>query len=70
MCLARVQFVSEEGARPSDAIEDVALIEITPEGMKVTDLLGSVKNLEGEIRSIDFMESLVCIKSPKSPTGG
>ena len=62
MCLARVQFVDEGDDRTRDAIEDVALIDRTPDGLEVTNLLGAITKLEGEIQSIDFMESLVSIK--------
>jgi predicted RNA-binding protein len=67
MCLARVQFVGEDDDRTPDVIEDVAHIEITPEGLVVTNLVGSVVKAEGEIQSIDFMESLVNIKKSSSP---
>lgn len=66
MCLARVQLVGEENDRATDVIEDVAHIELTPEGLMVTNLVGSVTKLEGEIQSIDFMESLVSIKKSNS----
>jgi predicted RNA-binding protein len=66
MCLARVQFVNEEKDQARDAIEDVAIIERTPDGLEVTNLLGAVTKLEGEIQSIDFMESLVSIKKTGS----
>jgi predicted RNA-binding protein len=62
MCLARVEFVGEEQDRAPDTIEDVAHIDRTPEGLEVTNLVGAVTKLEGEIQSIDFMESLVSIK--------
>jgi len=59
MCLAQVEFVGyDEGQRP-DALSDVARIERTPAGLQVTDLVGHVTQLEAEIRSIDFMESVV-----------
>jgi predicted RNA-binding protein len=69
MCLARVEFVGKEQDRAPVAIEDVAHIDRTPEGLMVTDLVGSMVKLEGEIQSIDFMESLVSIKKPSSPAG-
>ena len=67
MCLARVEYVCEEKHRAPYIIEDVAHIDRTPEGLLVTDLVGSVLKLEREIQSIDFMESLVSIAKPEPP---
>ena len=66
MCLARVEFVGEENDRTPVTIEDVAHIDRTPDGLEVTNLLGAITKLEGEIQSIDFMESLVSIKKSNS----
>jgi len=63
MCLARVQFVDDDGNLAPDAIEDVAYIELAPKGVTVTDLVGSVVELAGEIQSIDFMESRVSLRA-------
>jgi predicted RNA-binding protein len=62
MCLARVRYVEEGEERARGAIEDVARIDITPEGLKVTNLVGSVIWLAGDIQSIDFMDSLVVVE--------
>lgn len=75
MCLARVEFVGEENQRDPELIEDVALIQLIPEGLEVTDLLGGVRILEGRIQKIDFMESVVCVgqqeaaSAPRSDDG-
>ena len=63
MCLARVKFVgSQEGQKP-DVLSDVAWIERTPGRLRVTDLLGNTTELEAQIRSIDFMESVVRVET-------
>jgi len=59
MCLAQVEFVGYGEEQRPDALSDVARIERTPAGLQVTDLVGHVTQLEAEIRSIDFMESVV-----------
>ncbi len=61
MCLARVRFAEDpEGAEP--VATDVARVEVTEQGMTVTDLLGKVSTIDAAIKSIDFMESTVVIK--------
>jgi len=62
MCLARVEFVGEED-RNRDALSEVAQIERTPEGLRITDLFGNSTEVEVEIRSIDFMSSVVRVES-------
>jgi len=66
VCLAQVKFVGEEEPR-SDALSDVAQIERTPGGLRVVDLFGNVTELEAEIRSIDFMNSVVSVESRAAP---
>jgi len=62
MCLARVRFAGDERQEIPDGLTDVAGIERTPAGLRVTDLFGNVTELEAEIRSIDFMESVVSVE--------
>ena len=62
MCLAHVHVVGDEEERKPAALNDVALIERTSGGLRVTDLFGNVTELEAEIRSIDFMSSLVRVE--------
>ena len=62
MCLARVEFVGDETNETRDSRTDVARIERTSTGLRVTDLSGNVTELEAEIRSIDFMESVVILQ--------
>jgi len=70
VCLARVEFVGDEEEQRPDALSDVARIERTPAGLRITDLLGRVTQLEAEIRSIDFMESVVNVeRRARSPAG-
>ena len=59
MCLAQVRFVGNEADKTPDSLIDIARIERTPAGLQVTDLVGHVTQLEAEIRSVDFMESVV-----------
>ncbi len=67
MCLARVRFAGDEEDEIPDGLTDVAGIERTPAGLRVTDLFGNVTELEAEIRSIDFMESVVSVGKRAGP---
>lgn len=67
MCLARLDFVGKKTGRPEDNLTDVTWIERTPAGLRVTDLSGNVTELDAEIRSIDFMESVVSIERRTGP---
>ncbi len=70
MCLAHVEFVGDEEKQKPDALSDVAQIERTPGGLRVTDLFGNITELEAEIRSIDFIGSVVSVEErPSSPAG-
>ncbi len=62
MCLARVRFVGDEEDESPDVLSDVAWIERTPAGLRVADLSGNVTDLDAEIRSIDFMSSVVQVE--------
>lgn len=62
MCLARVEMIGKEGAQGEGLMKDVAHIERTPTGLRVTDLVGTVTELQAEIRSIDFLESVVAVE--------
>jgi len=70
MCLARVDFVGEKTDEPEDNLTDVTWIERTPAGLRVTDLSGNVTELDVEIRSIDFMESVVSVERRTGPPVG
>jgi len=67
MCLARVDFVGEKTDEPKNNLTDVAWIERMPAGLRVTDLSGNVTELDAEIRSIDFMESMVSVERWTGP---
>jgi len=70
MCLARVEFVGDEEKQRPDVLSDVAQIERTPGGLRVIDLFGNVTELQAEIRSIDFMSSVVNVEEwVASPAG-
>lgn len=62
MCLAQVEFVGYDEEQSPKALSDVARIERTPAGLHVTDLVGHVTQLEAEIQSVDFMESVVHVE--------
>ena len=70
MCLARVDFIGENADGSGDHLEEVAWMERTPTGLRVTDLMGNVAELDGEIRSIDFMESVVTVERRPDPHAG
>jgi len=59
MCLARIEFLDDEAARP---LVDIVRIEPTPTGLNVTALTGKVEQVPGEIQSVDFIESVVWIR--------
>lgn len=69
MCLAEVVFVSDDARERSDPLIEVAYIERTPGGLRVGDLCGSVTEVDAEIRSIDFMESVVRLQK-RARAGG
>jgi len=62
VCLARVDFVGEETVERGGNLAELVRIERTPAGLRLTDLFGNVTELEAEIQSIDFMESVVSLK--------
>jgi len=59
MCLARVEFITGSENKDRQPLIDMARIDLTPSGLRVVDLAGTVKQLAGDIRSIDFIESVV-----------
>lgn len=59
MCLAKVEINGEEKNERQDKLEDIAWIERTDEDLKVVDFFGKVTQLQAEIRSIDFVDSIV-----------
>ena len=68
MCLARVEFATDETEQTRDGLTDIAWIERTSAGLQVIDLFGNVTELEADIRSIDFMSSVVRVESCAAPT--
>lgn len=59
MCLARVELLGDVADQPQGSLSDIARIECTPEGLRLTDLVGVVTELDAEIQSIDFIDSTV-----------
>jgi predicted RNA-binding protein len=70
MCLAQVEFVDSEGKQRSSALSEVAWIERTPAGLRITDLLGRVTEIDAEIRCIDFMRPVVCVECRATTPAG
>jgi len=70
MCLARVEFISDTENEGRQPLVDVARIDLTPSGLKVVDLTGNVRQLAGEIQSIDFIESVVRIEGSRESVEG
>ena len=66
MCLARVEFIGDRENKGRQPLIDVARIDLTPSGIKVTELTGNVAELAGEIESIDFMDSVVTITDSRA----
>ena len=63
MCLAQVELIGDTSGEMGSGLSDVAWIERTPEGLRIVDLFGNVTELDAEIQSIDFMESVVCLET-------
>jgi predicted RNA-binding protein len=61
MCLARVKLL-DGGGGEDELMSDVARIEVTANGLVVTDLVGQTHTVEGALKSIDFMESVVLVE--------
>ena len=70
MCLARVEFIGDRENKDRQPLVDVARIDLTPSGLKVVDLTGNVRQLAGEIQSIDFIDSVVRIEGSKESVEG
>ena len=64
MCLARVRLLDGKGGE-SEVTSDVARIEPAEGGLLVTDLMGETRTIEGTLKSVDFMESVVVVKRRK-----
>lgn len=72
MCLARVEFAGDEQPQEGEGLSDIAHIECTPDGLRIVDLMGKVTELEADIRSVDFMTSVVNVQKvmrSSSPRG-
>ena len=73
MCLARVKFTPKGESDPVGGLTDVSYIEHTAAGLRITDLVGVVTELDAEIRTIDFIDSVVTVERagemPRHGTG-
>jgi len=69
MCLARIEFVGDRQDKGREALTDVARIDRTPSGLRVVGLMGTVEELRGDIRSIDFIESVVRVEDREGLSG-
>jgi len=54
-----VELIGDDSDEPRGNLSDIAYIERTPAGLKLTDLVGVVTELDAQIRSIDFITSTV-----------
>jgi len=61
MCLARVEFIGNGESKDRQPLMDVARIDVMPSGIRIVDLTGKVKQFAGDIRTIDFIDSVVQI---------
>ena len=64
MCLARLRLL-EGSQREAVQMEDVACVEATKARLVVTGLMGETRTIEGVIKSIDFVESVVIVARGK-----
>jgi len=59
VCLARVELLGDETDQPLGSLTDIARIDRTPEGARLTDSVGVVSELGVEIGSVDFTSCTV-----------
>lgn len=59
MCLARVELLGDESGQPLGALSGIARIDRTPEGVRLTDSVGVVAELDAGIASVDFTSCTV-----------
>jgi len=70
MCLARVEFIGDGEKKDRQALIDVAWIDVMPSGIRTVDLTGTVKQFAGDIRTIDFIDSVVQVATGSEPVEG
>ncbi|MFW6164005.1 MAG: CooT family nickel-binding protein [Planctomycetota bacterium] len=67
MCLARVELLGGQTEEARGGLTDIARIERTPEGLRLTDLVGMVTELDADIQSINFIDSTVTLDCRNRP---
>jgi predicted RNA-binding protein len=55
MCLSNVLYIDSNG-RQQEVMRDVAQMEAHDDGFLITGLLGEQKFVQGEVRTIDFVD--------------
>ena len=70
MCLARVEFIGDRENKDRQPLIDVARIDVMPSGIRVVDLTGTVKQFAGDIRTIDFIDSVVQVAASSESVEG
>jgi len=71
VCLARVELLGDETDQPLGSLTDIARIDRTPEGARLTDSVGVVTELDAEIASVDFTSCTVRLHCQnRTPTTG
>ncbi|MBK5092187.1 MAG: CooT family nickel-binding protein [Actinobacteria bacterium] len=60
MCESNVYVCDDEGDRL--VMEDAVLLEEEDGKIKITDILGEVKELEGDVEEITFLEHKIVIR--------
>lgn len=59
MCLAKVQFEKDEA---SPILEDVIRLTVEGDKLRLTNLFGESKEVEGKVKEIDFRNSKVILE--------
>ena len=55
MCLSNVFYIDSNG-QPQEVMQDVARMEAQNSGFLLTGLLGEQKFVQGEVKTIDFID--------------
>ena len=67
MCLSNVFFVDLDGQQ-QEIMQDVALMESQNSGFLLTGLLGEQKFVQGELRTIDFVDKHSVVLGANTPS--
>jgi len=67
MCLSNVFFVDLDGQQ-QEIMQDVARMEAQNSGFLLTGLLGEQKFVQGELRTIDFVDKHSVVLGTNTPS--